>query len=143
MPGNPYITYYSNQAGSGISGFQGVRFQRGAGFFGNVFKSAVLPLLKYFGRQALSTGADIATDAMDGENIIESMKTRGKQASRTIANDAIGRVKRFAQTGKGRKRGRPVKVQKGGSRRKPGRSTKKVVRRRRVAKQTHKIPSIF
>jgi len=45
MSSNPYINYYVNQAGSGIGGFQGVRFQRGQGWFGNLFKNAILPLL--------------------------------------------------------------------------------------------------
>ena len=34
-----YASYYVNQAGNGISGFEGVRFQKGAGFFG-LIKSA-------------------------------------------------------------------------------------------------------
>ena len=154
MQGNPYITYYSNQAGSGISGFQGVRFQRGAGFFGNVFKSAILPLLKYFGRQALSTGTEIATDALDGENVLESMKKRGKQAAKNIAMDASDRAQRFVQTGKGRKRrrrqtvARPVvrpvarRVQKGGSIRK-SRKPKATVRQKRTVTRNRSIPSIF
>ena len=113
MSSNPYINYYVNQAGSGIGGFQGARFQRGQGFFGNVFKSAILPLLKYFGRKALTTGVDVARDAISGENILDSIKTRGKKTMRNIASDAASRATRFAQTGtgrRGRKRRRTIKT---------------------------------
>ena len=101
---NPYIKYYVNQAGTGIGGFEGARFQKGHGFFGNVFKSAILPLLKYLGPKALSLGADVATDAITGENILSSLKTRGKSTAQNIAGDIGSRVTRFAQTGEGKRR---------------------------------------
>lgn len=106
MSSNPFINYYVNQAGTGIGGFQGVRFQRGQGFFGNVYRNAILPLLKYFGKKALNTGMEVAGDAIDGENVLESLKTRGKRTVQDIASDAGERAKRFAQTGTGRKRRR-------------------------------------
>ena len=129
MSSNPYINYYVDQAGTGIGGFQGARFQRGQGFFGNVFKSAILPLLKYFGKQALSTGVDVAKDALSGENVLDSLKTRGKRTMQDIATDAAARATRFAQTGTGtRKRKRNIK---GGNYSKKSRSNKRQVRRQR------------
>ena len=115
MSSNPYITYYVNQAGSGIGGFQGARFQRGQGFFGNVFKSAILPLLRYFGKQALTTGVDVAKDALSGENILDSIKTRGKRTMRNMASDAATRATKYAQTGTGRRGRKRRRNIKGGS----------------------------
>ena len=34
---NPYIQIYNNQVGSGLAAYQGVRYQRGHGFFGRLF----------------------------------------------------------------------------------------------------------
>jgi len=106
MSSNPYINYYVNQAGSGIGGFQGARFQRGQGFFGNVFKSAILPLLRYLGPKILSSGVSAATDAIGGDNFLESLKTRGKATAQQVASDAGERAMRFAQTGRGKRRRR-------------------------------------
>lgn len=101
--GNPYTNYYVNQAGNGISGFEGIRYQRGNGFFGNILKSAALPLLKYLGRQVLSTGVDVAKDVMDGEPIKEAFKARSKAKLRDVATDAINRADAYRQTGRGRR----------------------------------------
>src|SRR5882757_577223 len=101
MYSNPYINYYANQAGTGIGGFQGARFQKGHGFFGNVFKNAIMPLLKYLGPKAVALGSDVATDAISGENVLESLKSRGNSTARRIASDAGQRALKFAQTGKG------------------------------------------
>ena len=103
MYSNPYINYYANQAGTGIGGFQGARFQKGHGFFGNVFKSAILPLLKYLGPKAVALGSDVASDAISGVDILNSLQSRGKSALRSVASDAGERAIKFAQTGKGRR----------------------------------------
>ena len=145
MNQNPYIHYYSQQAGTGIAGFQGVRFQRGAGFFGNIFRSAILPVLKYFGKTALNTGVQVAGDAIGGENVLESLRNRGKQAARTIANDAAERATRFAQTGTGKRR-RSKRVAKSIKKRRRTQksSTKKLkVKRRRRSSKSKNLTSIF
>jgi hypothetical protein len=143
MDSNPYKNYYSNQAGSGIGGFQGVQFQRGAGFFGNVFKNAIFPLLKYFGKQAINTGAKVAEDAISGQNVLESMKARGKLASRGIAADAAERMTKYAQTGTGRRRKKrskmPVFIQK--RKRTARRKTPKKAKRK--TKSLKNLNSIF
>ena len=48
---NPYIDYYTNQAGSGLTGFQGYKYQRGHGFFSSLFRNILVPLVKYFGKK--------------------------------------------------------------------------------------------
>jgi len=108
-----YKNYYVNQAGSGISGYEGTRYQRGSGFFGNIFRSAILPLLKYLGKKAASTGVQVASDALSGQNVLESLKSRGKEAAGGLVDDAAVRATKFIQTGKGsRKRKLPLKSKK-------------------------------
>jgi len=103
---NHYKNYYVNHARSGISGYEGTRFQRGSGFFGNIFRSAILPLLKYLGKKAANTGIQIASDALSGQNMIDSIKSRGKAAAEGLIDDAASRATRFIQTGKGGQRKR-------------------------------------
>lgn len=139
MSSNPYTNYYVNQAGSGISGFQGVRFQRGQGFFGNIFKSAILPLLKYLGPKILNTGASIASDAIEGENVMSSLKKRGKAAAMQMSGDVANRALKFAQTGKGRKRRRKTnKII-----RKRTKRIKRVTNVRRKSRKRSKAKSVF
>jgi hypothetical protein len=104
MSPNPYLNYYSNQAGNGLSGFDGIRFQNGNGFFSNIFKSTLLPVLKYLGRNIATTGINVASDAIGGENVLNSLKSRSKQQAKVIADDASKRLTHFAQTGSGEKR---------------------------------------
>ena len=103
---NPYLEYYSNQAGSGLTGFQGYRYQRGHGFFGSIFQNILKPLGRYFGKQALKTGVEIGGDMLQGENFKNSAKKRLLSTKDKVMNDAIDRAKIFAQTGKGRRRKR-------------------------------------
>jgi len=144
MYSNPYINYYVNQAGSGIGGFQGTRFQRGGGFFGNLFRNTIMPLLKYLGPKILKTGASVASDAIAGENVLSSLKTHGKEAARDIAADAGMRATRFAQTGTGRKRRRSARISNKVKKRKLT-STKRRRRPRRlnIKKSAAKNLSIF
>ena len=110
MTSNHFEDYYVNQAGTGISGFSGVKYQKGHGFFGRLLSSAVLPILKYLGRKALSTGLNIGTDYLSGENLKDSMKKRFKTTGYDIAEEALEKVKK--QRGSGRRRGRPRKINK-------------------------------
>jgi hypothetical protein len=143
MDSNPYKNYYSNQAGSGIGGFQGVQFQRGAGFFGNVFRNAILPLLKYMGKQVINTGAQVAEDAISGQNVLESMKARGKMSARSIASDAAKRMDKFAQTGTGKRRKRPSKIPVLIQKRKRTARRKTPKKAKRKAKSLKNLNSIF
>jgi hypothetical protein len=106
MSNNPYVQYYRNQAGSGITGFQGTRYQRGHGFFSKIFSFA-LPILKQIfpilGKQALNTGVDIAQDVLSGNNFRESSKSRLKEAGSNLLNVALDKLN---QKGSGRKKRR-------------------------------------
>ena len=71
-----YTDYYVNQAGGALPVFQGSRGQRGHGFgsvLSGLFRSAV-PMLKRIGKQALTTGAYIASDMLGGKNLTSRPK---------------------------------------------------------------------
>lgn len=77
-----YRNYYENQVGNGLAVFKGATVQRGhgiGGFFSNLFKGA-MPLLKSglktVGKELLSAGADIARDALQGEDVGAAAKRR-------------------------------------------------------------------
>src|SRR5215831_17116286 len=107
-----YEDYYVTQSGSGLPIFQGSRTQTGHGLgsiFSGLFRFA-LPLLKSLGisvgKQALRTGAQIATDVADGQAFGDSAKRR--------INDTI---KQYApsfgsQSGGGKRRKRRLKSKK-------------------------------
>jgi len=104
---NIYIDYYANQAGNGIPGFEGIRYQRGGGFFGKLLSSAIYPLLRFMGRKALKTGVNIAEDVLGGENIKSSAKRRAKDTGIELAETALGKAHSFlTQRGKGVRRKR-------------------------------------
>jgi len=104
MASNPFTTYYINQAGSGIAGYSGVRYQKGHGFFGRLLSGAVMPILKYLGRKALNTGVNIGTDLLQGDNFKSTMKKRLKNTGLDIAEDTLEKVRNFRQSGSGRRR---------------------------------------
>ena len=93
--------YLRHQRGGNIVGYRGARMQHGYGI-GGIFKSLaryaisiLKKTVKSVGRRALKAGAQVAQDVADGENVVVSAKTRGKQA----VNDFM--------TGRGRKK--PIK----------------------------------
>lgn len=118
---NPYMSYYIEQAGSGISGYSGSRYQHGNGFLGKIFKS-LKPALKYFGREGIKTASSIGRDLLNGENFIESVKANLVNTGRNIMTDAIGKAEEYVkQNGNGLKRKRVYK--------------KKPVKRRKLVKK--------
>lgn len=82
-----WLSYYGNQAfqtGFGLEGFRGVPYQRGGGlgsFFKSLFRMAV-PVLRSVGRNvgkhALSAGANVLTDLVQGRPVIESVRKHSK-----------------------------------------------------------------
>jgi hypothetical protein len=105
MANNPYIGYYVNQVGSGISHYQGVRYQKGHGFFGNIWRSAILPFLKFAGKETSRAALGVAEDALTGKNIMDSAVTRFTDTGKMIGSDAIKRARGLIdQEGSGRKR---------------------------------------
>ncbi len=70
MSSNSFAAYYVNQAGTGISSYSRVKYQKGHGFFGKILSGEFLPILKFLGKKALSTGLNIGTDYLQGENLM-------------------------------------------------------------------------
>lgn len=108
MSANPYLNYYSSQAGSGLSFFSGSRYQRGHGlgsFLSSLFRTALLPGLKSAGRyaakEALHTGKDLIGDIIGGENVKDAAKKRVKEAGARALNAASNKL---LQSGTGRHR---------------------------------------
>ncbi len=114
--------YNENQAGSGYPVFRGYSNQRGYGLGGifkkfykfimPLFKTHALPMLKkgaeVVGTEAIKTAANIANDAISGQNI--------KEASQKHVHDAINNLSTQAQeslqSGSGRKYKKKVKKRK-------------------------------
>jgi hypothetical protein len=105
---NPYNNYYLNQVGSGLPGFQGVRYQRGGGFFGRLFSGTIFPFLKQLlpelGKRALPSVAGLGQDILSGENVKESALKRLKTMGHDIADETIDQVKTRLQRGSGKRR---------------------------------------
>lgn len=128
--------YYINQAGSGLGGFAGQRYQKGDGFFGRLISGTVLPIIKkvlpYLGKTAFNTGIDILGDVSQGQKFKESAKRRLRETGDRVTEKAMSKVREI--TGSGRKRGRkrkapskraPIKQRKIKSRKKSTKSSKK------------------
>jgi hypothetical protein len=94
---NVWIDYYLSQAkqtGHGMSGYQGIPYQRGSGlgsFFGRLLRT-ILPVakrigksaLKTVGKEALNMGAAVMNDVVQGKNIKQSVKKRGAKAGKNL-----------------------------------------------------------
>ncbi len=115
----------TGQRGRGIDGFNGMRYQRGAGIgsvFSGLFRS-LLPVAKSVGRavgkQALSTGAQVAADALAGHNVGQSLEQHGREAASALLNKGVRKLnkpkkKRRRQTGHGRRhQSKPKRIQRG------------------------------
>lgn len=124
---NPYFEYYTNQAGYGISGFSGQRYQRGRGFFSKVFSNALFPFLKVLGQNVLNSGYDLAKDAAEGVDFKRAVKRRLTEAGINMAEVGLNRARQYAQTGTGNKRRRVTKVRR-----------KKIKKRKRQYNNTNK-----
>ena len=110
-----FHNYYLHQAGKGYPVYAGRRFQRGHGLgsiIGSLFKSAV-PLLKkgakVLGKEALKTGLNVAHDALQGENVVQSFKKQTKATGKRMLDRVTGPpgerpIKRNARQKKPRRR---------------------------------------
>ena len=104
----------TGQKGGSLAGFSGVRYQRGAGL-GSLFRGlfrTILPVVKSVGktvgRQALATGAQVASDVLDGRNVGQSIKQRGRQGAAVLLKKGAQKLKKKTQKKKQKK-----KTQKG------------------------------
>ena len=123
-----YEDYYIRQSGNGLPVFQGSRGQRGHGLgsmLSGLFRSAV-PMLKRglatFGKHALKTGLEVASDVADGSSFKDSARAR-------ILPTILPGIKRFAEE-------EIFSKQSGsGKRRKTTRKRRKVSKKRGTAKR--------
>ena len=97
-----YEQYYANHCKSGMNVFQGARGQRGhglgsvlSGLFGNA-----LPMIENFGKQALQTGFNVATDVVEDTSFRDSLRKHVPDGIRGF-KDA-----QFGQSGSGKRRRR-------------------------------------
>ena len=121
-----YAEYYAQQAGSGLSGFSGIR-QNGRGIWGTIWRRVAWPLLKRAGKQAIQTGLDIGRDAVNGGDFKQMAKTRLKDAGGNMVDEAASFAKRLIQGGEGRRKRKGRSV----SRVPTKRRRKQVVKRKR------------
>ena len=106
---NPYVNYYNSQVGSGLAGYQGLRYQKGHGWFGRLFSNVVFPFVKQvapaLGKRALPSGIALANDILSGENVGRSTIKRLKEAGRNMADEGLDIFKsKLMQSGSGGKR---------------------------------------
>jgi hypothetical protein len=120
-----YENYYVSQSGHGMPMFEGYRGQRGHGLgsvLSGFFRSA-FPLIKrglaFLGKEALRTGAKIATDVADGQSFGDATKRRVVERINEVAPGLI------PQSGSGRRRRRTH-----GSKRKHSKKRSRAKRRR-------------
>jgi hypothetical protein len=139
-----YTDYYVNQAGNGLPSFSGPRYQKGYGFLSNIFSRWGVPLLKYLGKSALKTTADIGSDILEGKNIRDAARGRLVTTGRSMANDAVARARKYVQTGTGKRRKRRRGPKKTSNKKRRGKAKKgkkqskpkrKSVKRRRSKKE--------
>ena len=101
-----YEEYYLNQAkqkGGNLPAFRGSRCQQGYGL-GSIFKGLfrwVMPHLqqgaKMLGKRAVQTGAQVAQDVLDGDDVKTAVSKRAKQ----VLGDMTSQ--NSSQSGSGRK----------------------------------------
>lgn len=97
-----WLSYYGNQAmqtGYGnIEGFHGTPYQRGAGlgsFFKSLFRMAV-PVIKSVGKQvgkhALTAGANVMADLVEGRPVFDSVKRHSKTETSKLLREVGDRM---------------------------------------------------
>ncbi|MDI9312365.1 MAG: hypothetical protein QM535_19300, partial [Limnohabitans sp.] len=102
---NSFESYYVNQAGNGIAAFTGVKYQKGHGFFGRLLSKAVIPFLKFLGKNALSATANVASDIADSENFsFDNIKDTSKRRLKEQASKMVKKAASKILNGEGVKR---------------------------------------
>ena len=141
---NPYVRYYLDQQGHGMTVFRGSPWQIGHGQMGyglgGLFRSvarAVMPMVKSgakaLGNIALKSGANFVGDVLAGKNVKEAAKARTLEAANVAKRKAVNKL--MNQTGSG-KRGSKQATKKTAKKRKAFTSTAR-------SKQTKKRRTTF
>ena len=104
IPVNERVWLSHLQSGHGLGMYAGQRYQRGSGFgaiFGPLLRS-IMPIAKtvgkVVGKQALRTGAAVASDVLQGANLRDSIKTHGKAGLKRLVRKG---TRRLTQKGRG------------------------------------------
>ena len=109
---NPYVHYYLDQQGRGMTVFRGSPWQIGHGQMGyrlgGLFRSvarAVMPMVKSgakaLGNIALKSGANFVGDVLAGKNVKEAAKARTLEAANVAKRKAVNKL--MNQTGSGKR----------------------------------------
>ena len=112
---NPYVRYYLDHQGHGMTVFRGSPWQLGHGQMGyglgGLFRSVartVMPMVKSgakaLGNIALNSGANFNGDVLAGKNVKEAAKARTREAADATKQKAVQRLQTYAQTGSGKRR---------------------------------------
>ena len=109
---NPYLHYYRLQEGGNLAAFEGVRFQKGRGWFKKV-GGKIMPALKYLGKNALSAATSFLGDIAAGRDVKTALKRTALEAGSRVADDIGSKARKLAtkiQSGEGVRRKRPRKL---------------------------------
>ena len=100
--------YLRQQHGGNIVGCRGGRMQRGYGI-GGMFKSLARIAITLFkrggkmvGKRALKAATEVSQDVFEGKNVLKSLKSRGSDAVKEMAQPGAKTL--VYQTGRERKR---------------------------------------
>ena len=94
--------------------FVGRRYQHGNGFFGNMLRNTILPLLKYLGAKGVRTAVAIGKEAVEKpmRSLKDIAKRKLKETGLEVMDDGVGRYRKFVQGGAGMKRHRAESVRR-------------------------------
>ena len=118
---NPYVRYYLDQQGHGMTVFRGSPWQIGHGQMGyglgDLFRSvarAVMPMVKSeakaLGNIALKSGANFVGDVLAGKNVKEAAKARTLEAANVAKRRAVNKL--MNQRGSGKRGSKQAKKRK-------------------------------
>ena len=129
---NPYLRYYLDQQGHGVTVFRGSPWQIGHGQMGyglgGLFRSvarAVMPMVKSgakaLGNIALKSGANFVGDVLAGKNVKKAAKARTLEAANVAKRKAVNKL--MNQTGSGKRGSKQAAKKKTAKKRKAFTST--------------------
>ena len=112
MYDNPYLHFYRLQAGGDLAHYEGVRYQRGRGWFKKL-GGRIMPALKYLGKNALAAATSFLGDVAAGRDVKTALKRTALDAGSKVAEDISQKVRKMAsnvQSGSGVKRRKTKKT---------------------------------
>lgn len=135
---DPYLKYYTHQAGSGVSNvYRGAEYQRGHGigsFLGGLFRS-VTPLLKSgvkaLGKEALRSGLGFVSDMAYSVPAKESVRNRVKEMTGNLKRRADNKIESLMEGSGYKRRRKAVTIQ----------SIERLLQRKTVKKQAKRKPN--